>query len=122
MSKILIVEDDPFLNRAYNTILLREGYDVDSADNGETGLQKATENEPDLILLDMLMPQMDGLDFLRGYQQKDNHPNVKIIVFSNMSVPESVEEAMHLGAVKYMTKASFSPKEMVALIKEVLAS
>lgn len=122
MYKVLIIEDDPFLNRAYQTILRREGFEVDSADDGVFGLEKANAIEPDLILLDMLMPQLGGLEFLRIYKPKELHPNVKVIVFSNMSVPESIEEAMELGAIKYMTKSSFSPKEMVTLIKDTLGA
>ena len=120
MSKVLIIEDDPFLNRAYQTILRREGFEVVSAVDGVLGLEKANEVKPDLILLDMLMPRLGGLEFLRIYKPKELHPEVKVIVFSNMSVPESVKEAMELGAIKYMTKSSFSPKEMVTLIKETL--
>lgn len=121
MTKVLIVEDDPILNRAYVTVLTMEGFEVDSATDGYEGIKKAEASSPDIILLDMLMPNMDGLSFLRAFKQKENHPNTKIIVFSNMSVPESMQEAVSLGAAKYLTKSSFTPKEMVEVIKETLS-
>ena len=117
--KILILEDDPFLSKAYVTILSREGYEVDQAPNGKLGLDKTKEKTYDVILLDLLMPEMGGTDFLRIFNPKEN-TDTKVIVFSNMSTPESVKEAIDLGAVKYLTKATFSPRQMVKIIKEVI--
>ncbi|HVE80943.1 MAG TPA: response regulator [Candidatus Dormibacteraeota bacterium] len=119
MARILIVEDDSILQSAYNTVLSMEGYQVDVASDGLEGLRVAKEKKPDLILLDMLMPNLGGLEFLKVFEAK-NHPETKIIVFSNIVSPEDVRQAMDLGAVKYMTKANFTPKEMVATIKELL--
>lgn len=121
MSKILIVEDDAFLRKAYINVLSKEGFQVDFASTGVEGLDKATKDEPDLIILDMLMPQMDGVEFLKAYDVKNKHPKVKIIVFSNMSIAEKVNEAVALGASNYKTKAFFSPREMVQLIRDTLA-
>ena len=120
MAKILIVEDDPFLNKAYSTILSKEGYEVASASNGLEGVNMAQKAEYDLILLDMLMPEIGGIEFLKLYDQPKKHPTTKILVFSNMSTPESVEDARALGAKRYLTKASMSPKEMVGVVQEVL--
>lgn len=120
MAKVLIIEDDAILQGAYTTVLTMEGFTVDSAPDGQEGLRKAQADEPDIILLDMLMPNMNGIDFLKMYDLKNKHPNTKVIVFSNISIPESMKEAMQLGAVKYLTKASFTPKEMVATIKDLL--
>ena len=121
MSKILIVEDDPFLRKAYINVLTKEGFDVDFATTGVEALEKAAAKEPDLIILDMLLPQMDGVQFLKTYDVKTKHPNVKVIVFSNMSIAEKVNEAIQLGAANYKTKAFFSPREMVQLIRDTLA-
>lgn len=119
--KILIVEDDPFLSKAYEIILSKEGFEVEVAHDGLQGIELARNAQHDLILLDMLMPELGGMEFLKLYNQKVEHPNTKIIVFSNMSTPESTEEAKALGAVEYLTKARMSPKEMVGVIKEVAA-
>lgn len=120
MARILIVEDDPFLGRAYTNILTKEGFEVDIATDGELGLEKAQAKEPDLIILDMLMPKMDGLQFLEAYNIKGAHPKVKVIVFSNMSIQEKIDRAVELGATNFKIKAFFSPKEMVGLIRETL--
>jgi DNA-binding response OmpR family regulator len=120
MPRILIIEDDPFLGRAYTNVLNKEGFEVDIATDGQLGLDKATASEPDLIILDMLMPNMTGIEFLEKYDIKGSHPNVKVIVFSNMTIQEQVNRAIELGAANYKTKAFFSPKEMVALIRETL--
>ena len=119
-ANVLIVEDDAILRSAYETVLTMEGYQTDVASDGMEALECAANNEPDVILLDMLMPNLNGLEFLQKYQAPDKHPNTKIIVFSNMSVPSDVKDAMKLGATKYLTKSSFTPKEMEAIVSEVL--
>lgn len=121
MANILIIEDDDVLRKAYEMILTKEGFVVTTAKNGEEGLQAALTQDPALVLVDMLMPESNGLDFLRKYEPAKNHPNVKIIVFSNISIPSVVHEAINLGASNYTTKASKSPKELVELIKSMLA-
>lgn len=119
MAKVLIVEDDEILQSAYDTVLTMEGYQSFTASDGVEGLKLAKEQSPDVILLDMLMPNLNGLEFLEAYEPK-KHPNTKIIVFSNMSVPSDVRDAKKLGAYKYLTKSSFTPKEMVVIIEEAL--
>ena len=121
MTKILLIEDDHMLQKMYKTILTKEGYSIETAVDGRDGLNKANANEPDLIVLDMLMPNMNGLDFLRAYDILSKHPKVKVIAFSNTDQPKWVDEAMALGVKKYMAKYSFSPKAMVGLIHETLA-
>ncbi len=119
---VLIVEDDPTLRSAYETVLTMDGYEATVAADGQEALLLAETSNPDVILLDMLMPTMNGLEFLEQYNAKQNHPKTKIIVFSNMSVPSDVKDAMRLGAAKYLTKSSFTPREMEDIIKEVLAA
>ncbi len=120
MSKILIVEDDPTLRSAYLYVLTKEGFIVESAQDGVIALRIAHDFEPDLILLDMLMANLGGVEFLRSYKLKDEHPNVKVIVFSNISVPEQMSEVMALGASHYLTKSQFTPKEIIKIIRETL--
>ena len=121
MPKILIIEDDETLRFAYATKLQMEGYDVDSAEDGAVGFKKAMADPPDVIILDMLMPNMTGVDFLEAFDVKGKHPDTKVIVFSNASIPETVNKALALGAKKYLTKSSFSPNQLVETIKELLA-
>lgn len=122
MTKVLVVEDDLRLKLTYDIILKKEGYEVDRAVDGVEALAKAESFQPDLILLDVRMPNMDGIEFLRQYKLKEKHPNVKVIVFSNMEQPEQLDEAYELGASRYMLKSSTSPRELSELIKATLAS
>jgi CheY-like chemotaxis protein len=121
MKRVLIVEDNPALQKVYVTLLNKEGYDVDFAGDGKEALEKATAAPPDLILLDMMMPNLDGVGFLRAYDLKNKHPDVKVIIFSNTEVPAKVKEAKDLGAMRYMTKYNVTPRDMVATIRETLA-
>lgn len=118
-STILIVEDDATLNDAYGLLLSKSGYDVKVAANGQEALELAATAQPQLIFLDLRMPVMDGLEFLRRYQPS-NHPGVKIIVFSNYHMQKEVDEAYSLGADRYVLKAWASPKELLRIVSDVL--
>jgi len=122
MQKVLIVEDNAALRKIYVTLLTKEGYEVAFAVDGKEALAMATANPPELILLDVMMPNLDGVGFLRAFDVKGKHPDTKVIMFSNTEVPAKVKEALELGAVRYMTKYNFTPKDMVALVRETLAS
>jgi DNA-binding response OmpR family regulator len=117
---ILIVEDEQTLSGAYEMILKNEGYKVKIANNGQEALALTEDYEPDIILLDLRMPVMDGISFLKAYKPKQNHPNVYIIVFSNLDVETDIEKAYSLGAHKYMLKAWASPKELVKIVHDAL--
>jgi DNA-binding response OmpR family regulator len=119
MPKILFIEDDVHLTDTYNFLFTQEGYEVVWAQNGEEGLRKANEENPDVIVLDMMMPTMSGLDFLKLYDPKNKHPNVKVIAFSNMQTDVFMHEAIKLGAMKYEIKSTFSPRKLVALIMDL---
>ena len=98
MAKVLIVEDDRDLNNAYSIILKSEGYEVVEAYDGKEALEKIKNFEPDLILLDLLMPIMGGLEFLQHFDLVSKHPNVKVLIFTNMENSPEVTEAYSLGA------------------------
>ena len=121
MINILIVEDETTLNEAYNIILTKEGYNVNSVFNGVQALEAVKKHVPDLILLDLRMPEMDGVEFLQNLQPLKNHPGLKIIVFSNYDVQQDIDDAFKLGATKYMLKAWASPKELVRVVADMLA-
>ena len=119
---ILIVEDENALNQAYQIILRQAGYKVVSAYDGEDALQKAADHKPDLILLDLRMPHMDGLNFLRHYNLKQQHPDVKVVVFSNYDIQQDIDEAYDQGADRYILKAWASPKELLKVVSDTLAA
>lgn len=120
--KILIVEDEKPLNEAYQTILKKEGYEVITAFDGDEALEVTKSVEPNLILLDLRMPHVSGIEFLKKYNLTKKHPGVKVIVFSNLDTQNEIDEAYKLGAQKYMLKAWASPKELARLVKETLKS
>ena len=114
------MEDEKPLNNAYQTILQKEGYEVLSAFDGDEALEITDSTEPDLILLDLRMPHIGGIEFLKKYDLKKKHPKVKVIVFSNLDSQPEIDEAYALGAQKYMLKAWASPKELAKLVRETL--
>jgi len=119
---ILVVEDDIALNDAYKTILTTAGYDTRSAFNGEEALEMTNQQDPDIIFLDLRMPVMDGIGFLKAYEPKTKHPHVKIIVFSNYDMQREVDEAYQLGAERYVLKAWASPKELIKIVQDLSRS
>lgn len=119
---ILIVEDDVALNEAYNTILKTAGHNVSTAFNGEEALTllKNKTSDPDIIFLDLRMPILDGIGFLKGYQPLTDHADVDIIVFSNYDMQQEVDEAYSLGAQRYVLKAWATPKELLKIVDDTM--
>jgi CheY-like chemotaxis protein len=120
MQKILVAEDEKALNKAYEMILKRAGYRVKCAYDGEEALKLSTTFKPDLILLDLRMPKMTGIEFLKEYRQLKGHKGVKIIVFSNLDMQKEIDLAFELGATKYMLKAWASPDELQKMVAREL--
>ena len=116
---ILIVEDESSLNEAYQVVLAQAGYDILSAFDGKEALDIVENNHVDLILLDLRMPVMDGIEFLQEYKPGDSR--ARVIVFSNYDMQKEIEQAYELGADKYVLKAWASPKELLTLVKDMLA-
>jgi DNA-binding response OmpR family regulator len=119
--RVLIIEDDELLREVYATKLEMEGFAVDTAADGQEGLDKATDVEPDVILLDMIMPRMTGLEFLRHYHPLELHPKVTTLVMSNKSSAPEMNQAKALGIADYLIKSHHTPDEIVARIRTYLA-
>ena len=119
---ILIVEDEQTLNEAYQMILQKSGYTVFAAFDGQEALDVAAQANPRLILLDLRMPRMDGIEFLRNYNLTEKHPDVKVIVFSNYDMQKEIDEAYRLGAERYILKAWASPKELLQVVENTLTA
>jgi len=117
---ILIVEDDPELAEVYHTLLTQAKYTVNVAHNGKDALKLSDEHNPGLILLDLRMPVMDGVEFLEKYSLKEKHPHVKVVVFSNYDMQDEIDDAYRLGAERYVLKAWASPKELLQIVEESL--
>lgn len=120
MRNILLIEDDSFLIDVYTTKLKEAGFSVRVATDGEEGLRELKEEVPDLLLLDIVLPSIDGWEFLRRINKDDKLKNLKIIILSNLNQKEDVEKGLNLGATKYLIKAHYTPSEVVEEIKKIL--
>jgi len=120
MKNILLVEDDSFLIDIYTTKMRESGFSVEVASEGEEAVRKAKEEKFDLVLLDIVLPKVDGWDILRQIKAESKLKDLKVIIISNLSQKEEVEKGMNLGAEKYLIKAHYTPSEVVKEIKEVL--
>jgi CheY-like chemotaxis protein len=118
---VLIVEDDELLREIYATKFEMEGFSVETAVDGLEALEKIKVKEPDLILLDMIMPRMSGLEFLKVFRPKPDHPNVKTVVMSNKSSPQEINQAKTMGVIDYLIKSQHTPQDIVRRIREYLA-
>jgi DNA-binding response OmpR family regulator len=118
--KILIVEDDKFLRELIAKKVKDENYQVAQAVDGEEALEKAKEENPDLILLDLILPGMDGFEVLRKIKEEASLSSIPVIILSNLGQSEEVERGLKLGAVDYLIKAHFTPGEIIEKIKRIL--
>jgi|SRR3989344_6672071 len=120
MPKILIIEDDKFLRELIAQKLVKSGYDVLSSIDGEDGLKKIKEDRPDLVLLDLILPNIDGFEVLSQIKGDPKINAVPVIIFSNLGQKEDTEKGLKLGAADYLIKAHLTPGEIVEKIKNVL--
>lgn len=118
MAHILVVEDNDILSNAYRQILERQKHKVEVAANGKEALKKIKDKDPDMIFLDLLMPVMGGLTFLKEYDLS-KHPDVKVVILSNLDTDTDIEEAMRLGASKYILKAHATPSQLSILVNQL---
>ncbi len=120
MKQILLVEDDPFLVDIYTTKLKESGFNVDVISDGQECLKGIREKTPDLLILDIVLPKIDGWEILREIRQDEKLKGLKVVIISNLGQKSEVEKGIEMGAVKYMIKAHYTPGEVVAEIKKIL--
>ena len=121
MAKILIAEDDPSINKMYREVFEMENYEVIVASDGQESLKKAETESPDIILLDIMMPKIDGLLALEKLKNNEITKKIPVIILSNLAGGTDAEHAKHFGAVKYVLKSQFLPIEIVKIVEKVLA-
>ena len=119
-TKVLIVDDDAFLLDMYSIKFKESGFSVEIAKNGEEAIAKAKSLNPDVILLDIVMPKMDGFDVLREIKKDNIAPNAVIFILTNLGQKEDVDRGLRLGASDYIVKAHFTPSEVVAKVRNFL--
>jgi len=119
--KILLVEDDPFLIDIYTTRLKEEGYLTEVSTSGEDCLNKLNKEDFDLLILDLILPDINGLEILKKInEKKETFPKLKIIILSNIGDKKGIEEGIRLGADKYLIKAHHTPSDIIKEIKNLL--
>jgi len=117
---ILIVEDDVFLADLYKTKFVLEGFKVNVAYDGEKGLEMASKNLPDIILLDLVLPKLSGFEILKAVKSSNKTKEIPVILLTNLSQKSDVEKGLKLGAADYLIKAHFMPSEVVEKIKKLV--
>lgn len=120
MKSILLIEDDPFLADIYSTKLKEAGFSIEVATDGENVISIVQEKKPDLVLLDIVLPHLDGWEIIKQIKETDGLKDLKVIILSNLGQKNEVEKGIKLGAVKYLIKAHYTPTEIVEEIKKVL--
>lgn len=117
---ILIIEDDKFLRELIVKKLVGEGYKTSEAIDGEEGIKKIREEKPDLVLLDLILPGIDGFEVLAKMKGDSKLAPIPVIILSNLGQKEDVERGLKMGAIDYLVKAHFTPGEIIEKIKNIL--
>ena len=120
MKTILFIEDESALQKTFSDLLGTKGYNVISALNGQIGLDLAAKKNPDLILLDLILPKVHGLDVLKQLKENPVTKNIPIIILTNLDGIKDIEKALELGATTYLVKAQYSLEEVVEKVKKAL--
>ena len=120
MTKIAIIEDDPVISQMYRMKFETDGFDVQLADNGKRGVALVEAYLPDIILLDVQMPEMDGAEALSIIRKAEWGKTIPVIILTNMGEEESPKELRSLGIESYIVKASLTPRQVVQRVKDAL--
>jgi len=117
---ILVIEDDKFLRELMVRKIVSEEFSSLEAETGEEGLEKMKKEKPDLVLLDIVLPGIDGIEVLRKAKEDPSMKSIPIMILSNLAGPEEIERGLKMGAVDYLIKAHLTPREIVAKAKDFL--
>jgi DNA-binding response OmpR family regulator len=120
LKRIIVIEDNVMAANLYLAALTREGYGVEVASDGEAGLAAIARAKPDLVLLDLMLPKVDGSEVLRRIRATPDLATLPVIITSNAYTPKRLEELREAGATQIMIKASLSPKELARVVRETL--
>jgi CheY-like chemotaxis protein len=118
--RILLVEDDRFLRKATEAMLRRHGFTVCTAADGEEALQRMQAEIPDLVLLDLIMPKLQGFEVLRIMKQNPATKQIPVVVLSNLGQESDVQQALQGGAIAYLIKANLSLQDLVAQVQKFI--
>lgn len=119
--KILFIEDEAALQKTFGDVLTKEGYKMISALDGETGLRLAEREKPDLIILDIILPRLDGFEVLKKLKEDEETRTIPVILLTNLEGIEDVDRALELGATTYLVKTQYTLEEVINKVKKSLA-
>src|SRR3982751_2854950 len=120
MKKVLIIEDDPIVAHIYKTRLERESYEVEVATDGQDGVKQMNECTPDAVMLDLMLPRMNGVDVLKKIRARSEFHSTPVIVFTNAYVPTMINEAYQAGATQVFNKATLTPRQILDALTTAL--
>jgi DNA-binding NtrC family response regulator len=120
MATILVIEDEQPIAHAYQLVLEQAGYRVIIATNANDAMKLIQDEKPAVVLLDILMPDINGLELLKKLDLKSNFPDTKVFAISNVETPSVAEEALKLGAADYLRKVDYTPRQIVELVQKTL--
>jgi|SRR5665213_2678266 len=122
MTKIAVIEDDQAISQMYRFKFETDGYDVQTAENGKLGLELAESMKPDIILLDLMMPEMTGDEMLAKLRKTSWGKNIKVIILTNMGEQEIPDSVKQLNVSAVILKADMTPRQVAELVKKQLAA
>ncbi len=117
---ILIIEDEELMVRMYTKLFSFEGYTVASSTDGEHGLKKAKDEKPDLIVLDIMMPKMNGLEVLEALKSNPETSDIPVVILTNLGNDETLKESLQLGAAGYLVKSQVTNETLIEEIKQYI--
>jgi CheY-like chemotaxis protein len=120
MSKILIADDDPFLIQIYSTRLAKDDHQVIACNDGQEAIEKILETKPDLIVLDIMLPKLNGLDILSSVRENKQFSKTPIVILSNLTHPQEQEEAKRRGATEFLSKIQYTPSQVITELQKHL--
>lgn len=120
MTKIAIIEDDSVINQMYRMKFEADGFDVQVADNGKSGIELVEKFQPDIILLDIQMPEMNGDEALGHIRSQEWGKTIPVIILTNLGAEESPKSLKSLNIHSYIVKADLTPSQVVTRVKEAL--
>lgn len=121
MKKVLVIEDESALQKTIGDALSQEGYEVIAALDGEIGSRLAEEKMPELILLDLILPKMNGFDVLKALKSEEKTSRIPVIVLTNLESMGDIQKALDLGATTYLVKSNYSLEDIINKVKQTVA-
>jgi DNA-binding response OmpR family regulator len=120
MYKVLLVEDDPLMSRMYQRVFVFNEFDIQLAGNGKEGLEKIAAFKPDIVLIDVMMPIMNGMEMLAKLKADPATKDLPVLMLTNLADVKTAEEATKAGALNYFVKSQYDPDQIASSVKEIL--